>query len=463
MDCSVSTLGAGRQRGNIAFLSFHSGKKSHFSEAGLIVSFPVFRPVFQRFRLLAHACDQGQTPHERTMKQSLSIFHKVWQRFPADARRRFFVRATALTVPPVRPRKPVAAHGMIVAGEFSRSSGLGEGARLMVRALREMGIPCATWDIDRRVLEGDRTGAGAPLVMHVNAPMLPYAQFFMPRALRTGRRVIGYWAWELPVVPEIWRIARRHVHEIWAPSQFTADALRSLERPVRVVEHPVGLAEEKSSGRDRASFGLPENCVIVLVSFSLSSSMVRKSPIETIHVFRKTFGDRMDRLLLLKIGHTAHYPEDLATIRAAIGGAPNIRIETGQLNGADRLALTECADIVLSLHRSEGFGLVVAEAMALGRCVIATDWSATAEFMDETCGLPVSYTLVPARDPRGIWDMPDTQWALPDMASAVQALRTAADNPDLRHRLGAHARHRITTRLNGATLRNAVQAVGARP
>ncbi len=463
MDCSVSTLGTGRQRESIAFLSFRKGKTSHFSGARPALLFCVFRPVFQRFRLLAHVHDQGQTTHERTMKQSLSIFHKVWQRFPAEARRRFFVWATALAVPAVRRGKPVAAQGIIVAGEFSRSSGLGEGARLMVRALREMGIACATWDIDRRVLEGDMTGPGAPLVMHVNAPMLPYAQFFMPRALRTGRRIIGYWAWELPVVPETWRLARRHVHEIWAPSQFTADALHALGRPVRVVEHPVGLAEGKSSGRNRTSFGLPEDCVIVLVSFSLSSSMVRKSPIETIHAFRKAFGDRTDRLLLMKIGHTAHYPEDLATIRAAIGGASNIRIETGQFDGADRLALTECADIVLSLHRSEGFGLVVAEAMALGRCVIATDWSATTEFLDETCGLPVAYTLIPARDPRGIWEMPDTQWAEPDMDSAVHALRTAADDPDLRARLGVQARRRVATRLNGATLRDAAQAVGVRP
>lgn len=397
------------------------------------------------------------------MKQSLSIFHKLWQRLPAASRRRFFAWATSLAVPPVRPHRVVATAGMIVAGEFSRNSGLGEGARLMVRALREMKIPCATWDIDRRVLEGDVTGPGAPLVIHVNAPMLPYAQLFMPRPLRTGRRIIGYWAWELPVVPKTWRHARRHVHEIWAPSHFTAQALRPLGRPMRVVEHPVGLAEQKPSERDRASFGLMEDCVVILVSFSLSSSMVRKSPIETIHAFKEAFGDRSDRLLIMKIGHTEHYPDDLSTIRNAVGGAPNIRIETEQLSGADRLALTACVDIVLSLHRSEGFGLVVAEAMALGRCVIATDWSATTEFLDATCGLPVSYTLVPAKDPRGIWEMPDTKWALPDLDSAVHALRTAAADPDLRTRLGVSARHRIATRLNGATLRDAAWAVGVSP
>ncbi|MFB9915475.1 glycosyltransferase family 4 protein [Gluconobacter kanchanaburiensis] len=379
---------------------------------------------------------------------------------PARLRRQFFARVTALAVPPVRPFPAILAHGIIIAGEFSRSSGLGEGARLMVKALRDMNIPCATWDIDRRVLEGNHTGPAAPLVMHVNAPMLPYAQLFMPRSLRTGRRIVGYWAWELEVVPQTWRPARRHVHEIWAPSHFTANALRTLGRKVRVVEHPLGLAGQQPSLRNRESFGLPEDCVIVLVSFSLSSSMVRKSPVESIRAFRNAFGDRQDRLLILKIGHTEHYSHDLGMIEELVKDVPNIRILTEDLTGPDRLALTACADIVLSLHRSEGFGLVVAEAMSLGRCVVATDWSATTEFLDLTCGLPVAYTLVPAHDPRGIWEMPETDWALPDIDSAAQALRRAADDPDLRARLGENAEKRIKARLNGETLMTAVRAIG---
>ncbi|KXV79790.1 mannosyltransferase, partial [Gluconobacter japonicus] len=184
-------------------------------------------------------------------------------------------------------------------------------------------------------------------------------------------------------------------------------------------------------------------------SFNLASSMVRKNPIDTILAFREAFGDRPDRILILKIGHTEHYPEDMAAIRTAVNGAPNIQIQTQHYNGADRLALMQCCDIVLSLHRSEGFGLVVAEAMALGRCVVATDWSATAEFLDSTCGLPAAYSLVPAHDPRGVLEMPQTCWALPDRQSAVQALRLAADHPDLRARLGTAAQERIAKHLDG--------------
>ncbi|EHH68342.1 glycosyltransferase family 4 protein [Gluconobacter morbifer] len=365
-----------------------------------------------------------------------------------------------MLAPATPVRFPSHARGIIIAGELGRSSGLGEGARLLVRSIREAGIPCATWDIDRKCLEGDQVGQSAPLLIHVNAPLLPYVQLFMPRRLLRNRRIIGYWAWELPVLPKIWLHANRHVHEIWTPSHFTADALRTFRKTVRVVPYPFSAADQKPSSRDRASFGLPSQAVIVLVSFNLASSMIRKNPLDTIHAFKEAFGNRSDRVLLLKIGHTENYLKDLSLIREAVGNASNIRIETGDFSGPDTLALMKCSDIVLSLHRSEGFGLVVAEAMALGRCVIATDWSATAEFMDETCGFPIPYTLVPAEDPRGVLDIPRTRWALPDISAASAALRRAADDPALRSRLGDAARERVFRKLNSEPLQTALETIG---
>ena len=158
----------------------------------------------------------------------LSVAHRIWQKLPQEPRRRFFAWATALVAPSISKTYPSRASGIIVAGELSRSSGLGEGARMMVQALRKLNIPCATWDIDTRRLEGDAVGAGAPLVIHVNAPMLPSVLLRMPRSLRNGRKVIGYWAWELPIIPKTWTYARRYVHEIWVPSRFTADAIAPL-------------------------------------------------------------------------------------------------------------------------------------------------------------------------------------------------------------------------------------------
>jgi glycosyltransferase involved in cell wall biosynthesis len=129
---------------------------------------------------------------------------------------------------------------------------------------------------------------------------------------------------------------------------------------------------------------------------------------------------------------------------------------------ADSHALTRCADIVLSLHRSEGFGLVPAEAALLGRAVVATDFSGTTDFLDESCSMPVPYRLVAARDPRGVFEAPGAEWAEPDVAAAAEALRRLADDAPLRARLGQAAQIQAARKLGSQALRDAVRALGWR-
>ena len=107
-----------------------------------------------------------------------------------------------------------------------------------------------------------------------------------------GRRVIGYWAWELPVVPPDWRAGVPFVHEAWVLSRFTASAIEPLlPGRVRVVTPPVAVAPPEPSALDRAAFGLPDAAVVVLVSFSLASSFERKNPLQAVAAFRAAFGD----------------------------------------------------------------------------------------------------------------------------------------------------------------------------
>lgn len=398
---------------------------------------------------------------------SLSPLHRAWRALPPRARRRALVAGTALLAPRPDRAPPPPAGGIAVAGELSRASGLGEVARLMLRGLEALGVP--TWAIDTgtAVAGGGSAAvppAGAPLLIHVNAPYLPLALLRAPRALVRRRRVIGYWAWELPAAPPDWRAGLPFVHEAWVLSRFTADALAPLlPDRIRVVTPPVALAPLAPSPLDRAAFGLPSDAVVVLVSFSLASSFARKNPLGAIAAFRAAFGDRADRLLLLKVGNPDDFPEDARTLRAAIADAPNIRLETRTLPAADSLALTACADIVLSLHRSEGFGLVPAEAMLLRRAVIATGWSGNMDFMDETSAALIPATLVPASDPRAVFEAPGAVWAEPDQAAAVAALRRLADDAEARATLGARAHEMATDRLGLASLRAAVGTLGLLP
>jgi glycosyltransferase involved in cell wall biosynthesis len=333
------------------------------------------------------------------------------------------------------------------------------------------GLDVANWPVDigaalpasagGRFRQAALPPDGAPLVLHVNAPLLPLALRHLPRGLAQGRQVIGYWAWELPTVPPDWQIGVRFIHEVWVPSHFTAAALEPLAPGrVRVVPHPIAAAPPQPAPLDRAAFGLPQDAVVVLVSFNLASSFERKNPLGAIAAFRAAFGDRPDRILFLKAGHPGHFPADFERLRQAVAGMANIRLDTAELPRADRHALTRAADIVLSLHRSEGFGLVPAEAMLLGRPVIATAWSGNMDFMDETSAALVDYRLIPARDPRGVFEAAGAQWADPVMGDAVAHLRRLAGDAEARRALGARGQAMAQARLGADPLAAALRAIG---
>jgi glycosyltransferase involved in cell wall biosynthesis len=389
----------------------------------------------------------------------LRPLHRAWRLLPARPRRRLFTALTAAIAPRPDRAPPPARHGIAVAGDLAQATGLGEAARLMLRGLQGCGVDC--WPLDLAAKKISLPPPGVPLVIHVNAPMLPAALLRLPRALLPGRRVVGYWAWELPVMPVEWHAALRFVHEIWVPSRFTATAIETVAPGrVRVVPPPLGVLPPLRSSLDRAAFGLQDTAVVVLMSFNLASSFERKNPMAAIAAFRAAFGDRKDRLLLLKVGNPAHFPRDFAVLRAAAAAAPNIRIDTSLLSAADHAALIAGSDIVISLHRAEGLGLVPAEAMQLGKPVIATGWSGNMDFMDEASAALVGYRLVPARDARHVYDVNGAVWADPDMQEAVAQLRRLADDAAERAALGARARNSITARLGADPLANAVRDLG---
>ena len=403
----------------------------------------------------------------------LSPLHKLWRLLPAQRRRYLLSRGSALLAPGIDRPPPPAKHGIVVAGDLSGATGLGEAARLIRDGLTHSGVP--TWELDLDALRSRPAGssarpggeasaglpAGAPLLMHVNAPLLPLALLRLPRAVVRGRRVIGYWLWELPTVPPEWALGAAFVHEAWVASRFTAEAVEKLlPGRVRVVPLPLAIAPPAPSALDRSAFGLPDNAVVVLVSFNLASSLERKNPYAAIAAFRAAFGDRPDRLLVLKVGNPGHFPSEFAALAQAAAAAPNIRLETRVLPKADNAALTASADIVLSLHRSEGFGLVPAEAMLLGKPVIATGWSGNMDFMDAESAALVGYRLVPARDPRGVYEVAGAVWAEPDQADAVAHLRRLADDAAGRRSLGQRARAAAASRLGVAALAEAVRGLG---
>ena len=327
----------------------------------------------------------------------------------------------------------------------------------MAAAARLLNIPVWTIDLPppidgRREVEATASEIpppGVPLVLHVNAPMLPLALLRLPDVVTRHRAIIGYWAWEMPRLPPEWRPAAACVSQVWVPSRFTAAVIEPLlPGRIRIVPPALAIVPPVPSAASRADFGLPQDAVVVLVSFNLASSFARKNPFAAIAAFRGAFGDRPDRVLVLKVSHPEHAPADFARL-SRMAQAPNIRIDTRILTSGDRHALTAQADIILSLHRGEGFGLVMAEAMLLGKPVIATGWSGNTDFMDSTNAALVPYRLAPARDDRLVYR---GLWAEPDVAEAAAILRSLADDKAARHALGERARKSGLARLDGRHL-----------
>ena len=383
----------------------------------------------------------------------LHPLHRAWRLLPRDARRAALLQAAAMIAPRPASIPTAISPGLAVAGELDRSSGLGEAARVLLQGLIALGIPAFPICRDREVAP-----PGVPLLIVGTAPMMPLLLLRLGRRHLRGRMVVGHWSWELPVIPPPWRTGLRVVHRVWAASRFTAAALVTLGLPVDVVPHPLAAAPPCPSALQRDAFGLPADAIVTLTMFSLASSFDRKNPLAAIAAHRVAFGDRADRILLLHVTNPHHFPADFLRLQAHSGG--NVRLHTRDLSRADSFALIACADIVLSLHRSEGFGLVPAEAMLLGKPVVATDWSATAEFLDQGCGAPVAARLIPAQDARGVFEAPGAVWADADVDQAADWLRRLADDAGLRAQLGAAARCAAMDRLGPGPLRAAVTALG---
>jgi glycosyltransferase involved in cell wall biosynthesis len=299
-------------------------------------------------------------------------------------------------------------------------------------------------------------GSGGTLVVHHNAPFLPHALWALGRAQVRGRRVIGYWAWEFPRVPDSWLPSLRYLHEVWVPSELTRVAVAAAtDLPVRVVPHP--LPPVTPTPNMRARLGLPDNALIVLTAFHMGSAFTRKNPLAAIAAFRRAFGDAPDRVLAIKLIDHGASPIAREELERAIAGALNIRLINVMLPPADMSGLMAAVDIVLSLHRSEGFGLVPAEAMQLGKPVVATGWSGNMDFMNAHNSAPVSFDLVPVQDPYDGAFIADGQlWAEANVDHAADWLRRLAAEPALRQQLGDTARADIARQLSPASFARTV-------
>ena len=364
--------------------------------------------------------------------------------------------------------------GLNIVGFLTADLGIGESARCMVRAADAAKIPSAlvSLKLNCRNPLGDLTYAGrlqdanpyGVNVIHLDPPASRDIDHHHGDAFRAGKYNIGYFAWELPEFPDAWVPSFDFYDEIWCPSDFVREAVAAKSPvPVLTMPHAVGFTRPTATkAQRRARFQLPEEGYVFLTLFDLNSYAERKNPQAALAAFRQAgLGEKGDRLVV-KVHNAAGNPDDLAALQAAARSQPGVRLITETLSRPDTYALEAACDALVSLHRSEGFGLVVAECMYLGRPVIATDWSATAEYLTAANGCPVRYAPMTLERNHGPYTRGST-WAEPDIAHAADWMQRLSRDPVLGIRLGAAAQATIEARFApaviGARYRHRLEAI----
>ena len=410
-----------------------------------------------------------QAPAPRRASVSADVRGAVrglWSRLPAPVRRRFWlsVFAARRAVLPLRVARvwrrgrPRGAPGVEVVGLLRDTRGVAQAARLFADALERGGVPVARRDAGpslgvRPTLaapEAGAPGAGAApievgtVVTCLNPPELLRWLDATGGAPLRGRRHIGYWAWELPQAPPAWADALRYVDEVWCHSEFAAAAIRALAPegpPVRTVPLPVYAAPPAAP--DRARFGLASDACVVLCAMDLRSTSARKNPLGALAAYRAAHPRPDGRAVLVcKLSGLDSETAAAEAIRAAAAARADIHLVTELLSEAQMGQLVASADVVLSLHRAEGFGLLPAQAAWLGKAVVTTGWSAPLEYLTPQGAALVGWRPVAVDDDQALYGgagLEGATWADPDLEDAAARLRRLIDDPAERARMGAAA------------------------
>lgn len=341
---------------------------------------------------------------------------------------------------PVRPPVPPMPleRGVNLVGFARGGLGLGENLRRFAEALHADRQPFALIDFDQGL--GGRgvdprldawIGTGNPHptnVFFINADQTPAARAQYGDAFWADRRNIGFWFWELEQFPAVWQPAIDLVDAVWTASDFVRRSVATRTgKPVHRVAVPVELTLARTY--TRTEFDLPEPPFLFYFNFDFHSYAQRKNPLGAIEAFRRAFprGDTRAAMLIKSVNGAAS-PVQLEALRAAIGGDGRILVRDGYLDHATANGLMSVCDAYLSLHRSEGFGLGLAEAMYLGKPAVATGYSGNLDFMHADNSCLVRHRMIPVGPDEYPWGE-GQHWADPDLDDAARRMRQLVDEP----------------------------------
>ncbi len=351
-------------------------------------------------------------------------------------------------------KKEFYPHGINLVGDIKAETGLGQSMRILAGIMENGNIP---FDIKQIDLHGnlehnddtwehkiaDRVKYDINVINWI--PETWAADYnAADSGLLSCRYNIAYWLWELEEFPDRWLSCIDTVDEIWTPSEFISNSIRKkTDKPVITVPYVIETA--KSDYYDRKYFSLPSDKFLFLTMYDFISISERKNPSAVIDAYIKAFPvEKKDVGLVIKVNHAEE--KRLEKLKIRLKDYKNVYFITNNLTRLEVDSLLHVSDVLVSLHRSEGFGLPLAEAMAQGKPVISTNWSASTEFMDESSACLVDYRLIKLKKTIGPYEK-GNRWADADTGHAAYYMKMLWENKEYREEIGKNARKRIEENL----------------
>jgi glycosyltransferase involved in cell wall biosynthesis len=359
-----------------------------------------------------------------------------------------------------------------VAGYFTAEIGIGEAVRLLVSALDAAAVPLLplsppTLPSSRKDHQYVSLPIGAPgfplNLICINADGLLRFREEVGSGFFDGRYNIGLWWWEVDRLPTEWHAAFDLLDELWVGSEHVASALSPIS-PIPVYTVRIPILARNTAPLDRTALGLADEWVF-LSMFDHGSVVERKNPLGTIAAFTQAFSPSSGAALILKSVNAEHDHVGRDRVRAAAAPHPHVHLLEGHLSPAQTHALIATADCFVSLHRAEGLGLVPAEAMMLGKPVIATGYSGNLDYMTPANSYLVDYSLREVGS--GCWPYPeDAVWAEADLEHAAQLMREVFEDQSAARERGALAAAQLAETHSllaaGRSMRSRIESVVAR-
>lgn len=317
--------------------------------------------------------------------------------------------------------------GVNLIGDIRAEIGLGQSMRLLANELEHSHYPFGIYyfPMGGNVRSEDHTWDAKikkeyPYkinLFHINQEAVGTAYLYLDKKIWQNHYNIAFWLWELEEFPKEHINAIRLFDEIWTPSEFASRSIRKVtDKPVITI--PYHVTAEKSEKFNRQFFGLPEDKFLFLIMYDTNSTMDRKNPQGAVEAFKKAFSAKQTEVgLVIKMNNPLD--KDVELIKEQLSGYDNVYFITEVLDKVQVNSLIADVDVFVSLHRAEGFGLVMAEAMLLDTVCIATNWSSNTEFMNSDVACMVDYKMVPVKTKDNIY--PDgNMWADADIEQTAE-------------------------------------------